>query len=545
MKKIVLSYLILILSSNLYSQQTVGIFNNTPQSFDGYTLFVPNTSDTTYLIDNCGEKVHFWVTNTTPGNTAYLLDNGVLLRTGKSLNPIFNAGGNGGLLQMIDWESNLIWEYAISDSLQCQHHDIEPLPNGNILALVWSYHTKENVEQAGRIIAPNEFWSEKIMEIKPDLVNGGGEVVWEWDTWDHLVQDNSELLDNYGDVSNPRKLNINYSTKGFSNKDWLHVNSVDYKPRLDQIMLSNHNFGEVFIIDHSTTTAEAKTNKGGKSGYGGDLLYRWGNPMSYGQGTEADIKLFVQHDPHWIPDNLIDGGKFMVFNNNIGSLESLEYSAIHIVNPEMDENNNYILTDGKFGPADPDWTYMGDPKTEFYSRNMSSAQRLPNGNTLICESWFGKFTEINPNKEQVWKYVNPIGVNGTIINQGQEINGNQTFRIERFPKTHPAFVGRDLTPMGYIELGSDFTCELYNDPTSVNYNNDIDISINQYSDRFEIESEEIISSIEMFNSIGVKIYGTESTLQPNSISTVNFGTGVYFLKIYLNNKVAYRKIMIN
>ncbi|PKL81160.1 MAG: hypothetical protein CVV25_01595 [Ignavibacteriae bacterium HGW-Ignavibacteriae-4] len=545
MKRIVLIFLVLIISSTLYSEQTVGLFYNTPQSFDGFTLFVPNTSDTTYLIDNCGEKVHFWITNTTPGNTAYLLDNGVLLRTGKSLNPIFNSGGNGGLIQMIDWDSNLIWEYVISDSTQCQHHDIEPLPNGNILALVWSLHTKEEALQAGRLISPNELWSEKVLEVKPDLVNGGGEIVWEWDTWDHLVQDNPELVENYGDVNNPRKININYSTKGFSNKDWLHANSVDYNPRLDQILLSNHNFGEIFIIDHSTTTAESKSDKGGKYGHGGDLLYRWGNPMSYGQGTVEDIKLFTQHDPHWIPDSLVDGGKIMIFNNNIGDTEKLEYSAIYIIDPVMDNLDNYELIEGKFGPVDPSWTYMGDPKTDFFSKNMSSAQRLPNGNTLICESWIGRFTEINSNKEQVWKYVNPIGVNGLIINQGNAINGNISFRIERYSKSHPAFTGRDLTPNGYIEAGSDFTCELYDNKTSVDFEDNIVILINQYSDRVELESEEIIDRIEIFNSIGATIYDTTTKLQTKSINTINFGTGVYFLKIYLNNKVSYRKIMIN
>lgn len=289
MKEILLFVLTIVLSNNLYSEQTIGLFLNTPQAYDGYTLFSPSASNTTYLIDNCGEKVHSWTSTTTPGNVAYLLDNGILLRTGRTYNTYFTAGGNGGLIQMLDWESNLIWEYSISDSNKCQHHDIEALPNGNILALVWVTHTQEEAIQAGREFSLIELWSEKLIEIKPDLINGGGEVVWEWDTWDHYVQDFSEEKDNYGDVTNPRKINLNYSTLGFYSVDWLHFNSVNYNPRLDQIMLSNFNFGEVIIIDHSTTTEEAKTGSGGNSGYGGDILYRWGNPMAYGQGTVDDI----------------------------------------------------------------------------------------------------------------------------------------------------------------------------------------------------------------------------------------------------------------
>ncbi|MFA7326705.1 MAG: aryl-sulfate sulfotransferase [Candidatus Kapaibacterium sp.] len=545
MKRIIIIFFALIMSSLLHSEQTIGLFYNTPQSYDGYTLFAPSLSNVTYLIDNCGEKVHSWVTNTTPGNTVYLLENSVLLRTGKTENDIFNSGGYGGLIQMLDWNSNLIWEYTISDSMQCQHHDIEPLPNGNILILVWVYHTMEEAEQAGRIIPPNELWSERVIEIKPDLVSGGSEIVWEWDTWDHLVQDNSEDFGNYGDVTNPRKINLNYSTKGFNNKDWLHINSIDYNPRLDQILLSNHNFGEVFIIDHSTTTAEAMTDKGGKYGHGGDLLYRWGNPMSYGKGTEDDIKLITQHDPHWIPDSLTDGGKIMIFNNNVGNLEGLEYSAIYIIDPEKDDNEDYTLFEGKFGPSDPYWTYMGDPKTGFFSRNLSGSQRLPNGNTLICSGFNGTFFEITPNNEKVWKYVNPSGGNSVIRIQNQIIEGNQAFRAERLSKNHPALLGKELDPMGYIEIGSDFTCELYDNQTSVSTEDNTDIVLNQFTDRIEFDSKEIITQIEIFNSIGVKIYETSSLIQKNSISTVNFGTGVYFLKIHLNNKNAYKKIMIN
>ncbi len=537
--------MLILTNTTLYSDQTIGLFYNTQQSYDGYTLFAPSSSDTTYLINNCGEKVHSWVTNTVPGNSVYLLDNGILLRTGKAFNSFFTVGGNGGLIQMLDWESNLIWEYKISENTYCHHHDIEPLPNGNILALVWVIHNQAEAEQAGREISSSELWSEKIIEIKPDLVNGGGEVVWEWDTWDHYVQDFSAGLDNYGNVSNPRKINLNYSTLGFGNRDWLHFNSVDYNPRLDQIMLSNYNFGEVIIVDHSTTTAEAKTDKGGKYGHGGDLLYRWGNPLSYGKGTLDDIKLFTQHDPHWIPDSLPDGGKIMIFNNNSGNNMENQFSAIFIIDPEVDEKDNYKLNDGRFGPDETYWIYTDEPKTDFYSRNLSGAQRLPNGNTLMCEGAIGRITEINSNKEKVWQYVNPIGLNGKIINQGESSSGNVIFRAERISKNHPALLGKDLVPMGYLESGSDFKCELYDSKASVNFEDNFDIAISQYSDRIELESEELISNIELFNSIGVKIFDASLTNEINSISTINFGTGVYFVKIYLNNKIAYRKIMIN
>ncbi len=139
MKDIKIFILGIILFSNgyIFAQQTVGLFLNTPSSFNGYTLFAPLTNQTTYLIDNCGEEIHSWNSSYRPGNAVYLLEDGNLLRTGNTTNTTFDAGGSGGIVEMIDWNGNVIWDFTISSSSECQHHDVEYLPNGNILAIVW------------------------------------------------------------------------------------------------------------------------------------------------------------------------------------------------------------------------------------------------------------------------------------------------------------------------------------------------------------------------------------------------------------------------
>ena len=71
---------------------------------------------------------------------------------------------------------------------------------------------------------------------------------------------------------------------GFLSCSSPEVNSVDYNEAFDQIILSSHNFNEIWVIDHSTTTAQAASHSGGNSGMGGDLLYRWGNPRAYRYG---------------------------------------------------------------------------------------------------------------------------------------------------------------------------------------------------------------------------------------------------------------------
>ena len=178
-----------------------------------------------------------------------------------------------------------------SDSL-LSHHDIEVLPNGNILILAAEVKTASEAISNGSSINDSRY-SEMIIELNPNT----NQVVWEWHAWDHLVQDIDSNLLNYGTISSsPNKININYGDG--SDPDWLHANSIDYNEELDQIISLIFLLSENLIIDHSTTTLEASTSSGGNSGQGGDILYRWGNPQAYNQGDSLDQVFEYQHDAH-------------------------------------------------------------------------------------------------------------------------------------------------------------------------------------------------------------------------------------------------------
>ena len=142
-----------------------------------------------------------------------------------------------------------------------------------------------------------------IIEVQP-TGQTSGDIIWEWHAWDHLIQNYDSSKANYGVVGDhPELIDINFGEFYLSTDDWMHTNSIDYNPQFDQILISVHNFDEIWVIDHSTTTEEAAGHSGGNSGKGGDLLYRWGNPESYDAGTASDQKLFGQHDTQWIkPD---------------------------------------------------------------------------------------------------------------------------------------------------------------------------------------------------------------------------------------------------
>lgn len=248
-KGLLLVYLLISTLSTIKAQQTVGLFLNTPDAFEGYTLFAPLNSTETYLIDNCGEKVHSWSSNYLPGLSCYLLEDGILLRTGR----IQGMGNGSGLVEMIDWDGNIIWTYSAISTHGVQHHDIELLPNGNILLIVWDRRTQAALEQVGSSTNNNFIISEQIVEIQPDLAAGGATVVWEWKAWDHLIQDVDMTKPNFGMIADhPERIDINFLNH--NNTDWLHINGIDYNEDFDQIIISGRNFSEFWIIDHSTTT---------------------------------------------------------------------------------------------------------------------------------------------------------------------------------------------------------------------------------------------------------------------------------------------------
>ena len=124
--------------NTIFAQQTVGLFTQTASSTDGYVMFAPIHSDSTYLIDKCGKKVHQWSSTKKPGLSVYLLPDGNLLRTASIPSTTFSGqGASGGKIEKYDWNSNLLWSYTLSDSLQTQNHDVCPMPHGNVIDAVW------------------------------------------------------------------------------------------------------------------------------------------------------------------------------------------------------------------------------------------------------------------------------------------------------------------------------------------------------------------------------------------------------------------------
>lgn len=421
-------------------------------AFDGYTLFAPMRSQITYLIDNSEEVLHTWESDYRPALAAYLLENGTLLRTafpGLPANSSFQAGGGaGGLVQKIDWNGTVIWEFEYSDSQHLLHHDIEPLPNGNVLMIAWEHKTTEEAINAGRnpgLLIDEELWPDHIIEVEPTGATGGN-VVWEWHVWDHLIQDYNSTSENYGIVANhPELVDINFVGQR-ADADWNHLNSVDYNEEFDQILLSVNKFAEIWVIDHSTTTEEAASHTGGNSGKGGDILYRWGNPQTYRAGGASDQKFFKQHDAQWIGSGLPGEGDILVFNNGANRPDG-SYSSIDEIVPPVYGNGSYFLAPASaFEPEEQTWIYTAENPPDFYSQGVSGAQRIPNGNTLICSGGNGIFFEVTMQKQIVWEYVNPYPVEWM----------NNVFKIRRYGRNYPGLL--DLLRLNDVAI-TNLTCD--------------------------------------------------------------------------------------
>ena len=246
------------------------------------------------------------------------------------------------------------------------------------------------------------------------------QLLWEWHVWDHLIQDYDSTKVNYGIVyEHPEKIDFKFYHRSQASADWNHMNAVDYNEELDQILLTVRNFSEVWIIDHNTTTEEA-------AGTAGDLLYRWGNPQAYGRGTSTDQMLFVPHDGQWIESGYPGDGDLLVFNNGQGRSDG-NYSSVDQFSPPIDNDGSYTITsEDNYGPEGLSWIYQANPTSDFYASHISGAQRLLDGNTLICEGTAGNFFEVTSSGETIWQYTNPY----TISSPQGDINS--VFRAVRY-----------------------------------------------------------------------------------------------------------------
>jgi len=541
--------LVSLMATNiLWSQNTIGLLKNTPdQPAPGYNLFYPHNQSTVFLVDNCGQLVHQWTDDPDfrPGNAVEILPNGdvfICKRPKSFIGDAIWAGGGGATVDLRSWDNELKASITLNNDRFRLHHDIAPLPNGNVLMIAWALKDRAESIAAGRdtaLLPQDEVWSEAVLEWDPVRDS----IVWEWHVWDHLIQDYDATKDNFGVVhDHPERININYDEHN-GHPDWLHINGIAYNPVLDQFVLSVPYFNEIWVVDHSTTTEEAAGSTGGRAGKGGDLLYRWGNPAAYNRGDLSDKKFFFQHDIHWaFPDSQPgeEGfGLMAVFNNRVAGQMSLG----HTFQTPVDTTTwSYTLGDtSAFGPLDVQETRTHpDTIIRSFSNSVSSVQVMDNGNWLFMAGRWGYAYEVSPAGEVVWEYITPINA-GSPARQGDTLNisDNLTFRLKRYAPDYPAFAGRDLSPKGYIEEDPNvgfcgLTVSLDEPPSAVEWT----VFPNPARDLFTISWEQAPSDAlwELYGPMGQRVRcGRIQGVQTN-VLTNDLQQGMYVLRIGNNVK---------
>jgi hypothetical protein len=387
-----------LFNSGAFSQNIENLMPSLPLDYkEGHFLYTPWHSKTTYLINETGAVNHTWQSAYYPLYDSYMGDNG-------SIYLAINSGQGG--FQKIAYDSTVSWEYNYTRDSSYATHDIVPLPNGDIIIIMQEIKSRAQAIQAGRDpnTVSNQFYPNMLIQVHQTGPTSG-DIVWEWHVWNHLIQDFDANKDNYGDVSeHPELANINFDQ--YWSPGWPYFNSVDYNPKFDQILISAHNFDEVWIIDHSTTTEEAASHEGGQYGYGGDLLYRWGNPQTYDRGDASDKKLYFQHQCCWVKPGLPGAGHILVFSNG-NTRPGSPISSVDEITPDVDNDTGeyYLPSGGTYGPDNLTWQYL--LPEDLFSEGFGGAQRMLNGNTLICSGWTGTFIEVTPDKQIVWTFINP------------------------------------------------------------------------------------------------------------------------------------------
>lgn len=309
----------------------------------GYMLFAPiNGGGTVYLLDLYGDVAHTWTLPYPPGLSGYLTERGTLFYNGKIVEEPgrFIAGQpwKGGVALEVDWEGRVLWEVRHPD----HHHDGIRLRNGNVLLLCLAAVPRDLAPRIRGGLAGTEYNGDIHADYLVELTTGG-DVVWEWRSWEHL----DPAADRITAVQERRH-------------EWTHGNAVAELPDGD-IVVSFRHISIVAIVARRT----------------GEIVWKLGAPP-----------LANQHAPTPLPN-----GNLLIFDNGTHRLDNaVPFSRVIEVAPATRE----IV-----------WTYQERRPMDFFSPLISGAQRLPNGNTLICEGNFGRLFEVTAAGEVVWEYVNP------------------------------------------------------------------------------------------------------------------------------------------
>jgi hypothetical protein len=389
------------------------------RAFNSFVMFA-GTDGKSHLIDMDGNEVHQWDHFGFPGE---VLDPATVHgERGHVLVQLEHGPGNwGGIFNNksvgeLDWDGKVVWEWGqqAPGGAARQNHDWHRLPNGNTLLIVTLLHTVP-------ALSPKPIGDQALYEVTPS-----GDIVWRWVASDHLAEFGlSPAGLGYLRRTIARSVGVSDGVFTLNNmkvvgpNHWFEAGDRRFNP--DNIIIDSRDANFIAIIDKSS----------------GKIVWRLGPDYS-GAHDSPHSRLLQsrlprpvdqisgQHDAQIIPEGLPGAGNLLVFDNQGGA--GFPPAALGIFSAsrvlEIDPIKRQIL-----------WQYTGAssdrPVWTFHSSFISSARRLPNGNTLIDEGMNGRLFQVTPAGEIVWEYVSPYFAHASL--RDQSVYSNWVYRAQPVP----------------------------------------------------------------------------------------------------------------
>ena len=390
------------------------------RAWNGYTVLSPLQTQAVLVIDMNGNVVKRWEgLNNSAGGPARVLPGGILISASGARPP------NQESLELVqqDFDGKVIWQFSHNEQIKTgegstiwsarQHHDWqrESFPAG-----YYSPESTTTVEGSSTLILTHTNRTQPTVAdvmLEDDRlieVSSKGDVLWEWVASDHI--------DELGFAPDARKAikaaqSFNKARGSF---DWLHINSAHYvgpNRWFDQ--------GDMRFAPNNVIISSREASLLAIVGRDGKIVWRLGPDFSESKELRAIRQIIGQHHAHIIPKGLPGAGNLLVFDNGGSS----GYGFASPIAP--DGVGAFARSTSRVVEINPVtlelvWSYT-NPR--FFSTNISSAQRLPNGNTLITAGAGGRMFEVTTQGAIVWEYMYPLfsGANAS----------NAVYRAYRIP----------------------------------------------------------------------------------------------------------------
>ena len=401
------------------------------RAWNGYTVLSPLGTPAAVVIDMNGNIVKQWDGyNSSAGGPARVLPGGVVVGAAGANPPRQES------LELVerDFDGKVLWRFDHNEQIESrdgqtkevktiwalrQHHDWQrqDFPAGyyspdatpgiagtNTLVLTHTNHVRPKV-------APDAtLEDDRIIEVSSE-----GKIVWEWVASDHI--------DEFHFDEDARKAMASTPAGGRGGFDWLHTNSAAYvgpnhwydegdkRFAPTNVIISSRQASFLAIIAHDGSAHDGSAQNGSAqngSARDGSVVWQLGPDFSASPELRAIHQIIGQHNAHFIPKGLPGAGNVLVFDNGGAS----GYGRPSPV--ALNGQNIYARPTSRVLEIDPVtlklvWSYTSPT---FFATNITSAQRLPNGNTLVTEGPDGRVFEVTKDGAIIWEYVFPIFTTG-------------------------------------------------------------------------------------------------------------------------------------